>query len=272
MIIEALRAELYKLSRNRWSTFWAFGFMPLFALGIGLIEQIVVHGYLGDIIPFASPLRDSLDGLSMLSSSIFQLCGIAGAAIIFGGEYRWETWRAALTRVDRAPIMIAKMLAFAVAISISLLLCGVARLIVGFIDMGLTGSAVWPPVSAGEVALAHLIAFAATFLQMMVTAAFVALVCVITRAMTAGIVATLLVLFACEIASIRGNAGGDMNYLLFPNISGEAIRQSGDIVTGGRDGLLAIYALPGAAVLALWFFVLFAAALTLFLRQDLSKE
>ncbi len=272
MILEALRAELYKLSRNRWSTFWAYGFMPLFALGIGILEQIIFHVYMGDIIPFASPLHDSLGGLATFSVSFFQLCGIAGAAIIFGGEYRWETWRAALTRVDRVPIMTAKMLAFAIAIAVSLILCGVARLIVGFIDMGLTGSATWPPVDAGSIVLAHLIGFAASFLQVMVTAAFVMLVCVVSRAMTAGIVATLLVLVGCEIASIRGNMGDDPNYLAFPNISGEAVRQSANIVMGGQDGLLAHFALPGAAVLVLWFILLFGAALALFTRQDLSKE
>ena len=272
MIIEALRAELYKLSRNRWSTFWAFGFMPLFALGIGVIEQIVFHIYMGDILPFASPMQDSLGGLATFSASIFQLCGIAGAAIIFGGEYRWETWRAALTRVDRAPIMAAKMLAFALAISASLALCGVARLIVGFIDMGLTGFATWPPVDAGTIVLAHLIGFAASFLQIMVTAAFVMLVCVVSRAMTAGIVATLLTLVACEIASLRGNFGDDPTWLLFPNISGEAVRQSANITMGGRDGLLAHFAPLGAAALVLWFILLFGAALALFMRQDLSKE
>jgi ABC-2 type transport system permease protein len=272
MIIDALRAELYKLSRNRWSTFWAYGFMPLFALGMGILEQIVFHVYMGDIIPYASPLHESLGGLASFSVSFFQLCGIAGAAIIFGGEYRWETWRAALTRVDRAPIMAAKMIAFAIAIAVSLALCGVARLIVGFMDVGLTGAATWPPVDAGGVVLAHLIGFAASFMQIMVTAAFVMLVCVVSRAMTAGIVATLLVLVACEIASIRGNMGDDPNYLLFPSIAGDAVRQAGNIVMGGRDGLLAHFALPGAAALVLWFILLFAAALALFTRQDLSKE
>ena len=105
MIADALHAELYKLSRNRWSKFWAFGFMPAFALASGLIEQAYYHFSMGDIIPYAAPLWDSFSGFGTLSASIFQLCGIAGAAIIFGGEYRWETWRASLTPNDRMPLM-----------------------------------------------------------------------------------------------------------------------------------------------------------------------
>jgi len=272
MIAEALQAELYKLSRNRASTFWAFGFMPLFALGAGLLEQGFVHFYIGDIIPYASPLQDSLSGLASFSVSIFQICGIAGAAIIFGGEYRWETWRASLTRVDRIPAMIAKMIAFALAISASMILCSLARLIVGFIDMALTGNAVWPEVGAGEILLAHLVAFAASFLQIMVTAAFVMLVCIITRAMTAGIVATVLVLVACEIASIRGIAGGDAIYLLFPNIAGDAIRQAGQVIMMQREGLLAGFAPMAAPALLVEFLMLAGAAIVLFVGQDLSKE
>lgn len=272
MIAAALQAELYKLSHNRGSAFWAFGFMPLFALGSGLVEQIFVHFYIGDIIAYAAPLQDSLSGLASFSVSIFQICGIAGAAVIFGGEYRWETWRASLTRVDRIPAMIAKMIAFAIAISASLILCSLARLVVGFVDMVLTGSAVWPEVGVSEIMLAHLVAFTASFLQIMVTAALVMLVCVITRAMTAGIVATVLVLVACEIASIRGNAGGDPIWLLFPNIAGDAIRQAGQMIMMQREGLLAGYASMAAPVLVIEFLLLTAAAISLFVLQDLSKE
>lgn len=272
MILDALRAELYKLSRNGWSTFWAFGFMPAFALASGLIEQGVVHLHLGDVIPYAAPLEDSLKGMAMLSNSIFQLCAIAGAAILFGGEYRWETWRATLTRNDRIPVMLAKLIAFAILISASLLLASLARLIVGLVDAAFTGAARWPPVGAGDIVLAHLIGFSATLLQVMVTASFVMLVCVLSRAMTAGIVAGLLVLVAIEVASIRGNAGGDPIWTLFPNVAAAAIRQLGERTLGEADTLLHGFALPGLASLVLWFLAFAATALALFTLQDLSKE
>ncbi len=272
MILDALKTELYKLSRNRWSAFWAFGFMPLFALGSGLVEQFFTHLYLGDIIPYAAPLQDSLGGLATLSTSIFQLCAIAGAAIIFGGEYRWETWRATLTRNDRIPVMLAKLMAFAIAVSVSVILCSLARFIVGLVDMSLTGEARWPSVGAGDIALAHLIAFTATLAQVMVTASFVMLVAVLSRAMTAAIVAALLTLVAIEIASIRGNGGGDPVWALFPNLAGAGIRQSGERMMGEVDTLLHGFALPGAGALILWFAAFTTVALVLFTRQDLSKE
>ena len=155
MIANALGAELYKLSRNTWSLFWAFGFMPVFALASGLLEQAYTHFTAGDLIPYASPLWESFSGFATFSVSIFQICGIAGAAIIFAGEYRWETWRAMLTRNDRLPVMLAKLITFALAISASLVLCALARFIVGLVDAALTHDASWPRADTGGIALGH---------------------------------------------------------------------------------------------------------------------
>lgn len=272
MILDALRSELFKLGRNRWSLFWTFGLMPLFALVSGLVEQGLVHVWAGDLIPYASPLEESLGGLGFLSTSIAQLCAIVGAAILFAGEYRWETWRAILTRTERVPVLLAKMLAFAIAVSASILLCGLARLVVGMADAAMTARTTWPLVSAGEIALAHVLGFVATFLQLMATAACVMTVSVITRTMTAAIVAPLLVLVAGEISSIRYYMGGDPFGVVFPNIAGASIRQFGQGVMGEPDVLLPHLAVPGAAALAGWFALFLTIALLAFRRQDLSRE
>ena len=47
MILAALRSELFKLGRNRWSLFWAFGLPPTFAViagfGMGLSERVKAY-------------------------------------------------------------------------------------------------------------------------------------------------------------------------------------------------------------------------------------
>ncbi|MCF8509803.1 MAG: hypothetical protein K9G83_13760, partial [Hyphomonadaceae bacterium] len=62
MISQAFGAEIFKLSRNRWSLFWAFGFMPVFGLASGLIEETAVRAYVGDVLPYANPIRFAYDG------------------------------------------------------------------------------------------------------------------------------------------------------------------------------------------------------------------
>ena len=88
MIGQAFGAEIFKLSRNRWSLFWAFGFMPVFGLVSGLIEETAVRAYVGDVLPYANPIRFAYDGLGTMQSSLFQIFAVVGAAILFAGEYR----------------------------------------------------------------------------------------------------------------------------------------------------------------------------------------
>jgi hypothetical protein len=61
MIGQAFRAELFKLWRNRWSLFWAFGFMPVFGLVAGLIEETSVRAYVGEQAKFLA----SADGQAL---------------------------------------------------------------------------------------------------------------------------------------------------------------------------------------------------------------
>lgn len=272
MILAALSSELFKLTHNRWSMISAFGLMPAFTLLAGLLEQVFGHFFAGDLIPYAAPLEESLLGLGAISPSIAQLGAIVGAAILFGGEYRWETWRAVLTRTERVPIMLAKMIAFAIAAGVSILLCGAARFAVGLVDAALTGGAVWPKAGGLAIILAHLLGFAATFLQVMATGACVMLVSVMTRTMTAAIVAPVILLVTGEILSIRYYAGSDLLGVIFPNIAGAGVRQLGQALLGDHDVLLPHLALPGAALLLVWFALFFGLALAAFVRQDLSRE
>ena len=113
--------------------------MPVFGLVSGLIEETAVRAYVGDVLPYANPIRFAYDGLGTMQSSIFQIFAIVGAAILFAGEYRWETWRAILPRNDRTAVMFAKLLVFALAIAASILACGIGRWLVGLYDAMLTG-------------------------------------------------------------------------------------------------------------------------------------
>lgn len=272
MILEAVRAEIFKLLHNRWSAFWAFGFMPVFALVSGLIEQTWMHTYVPDFFFYAAPATEGVLGLSTIESSVFQLFAIIGAAILFAGEYRWETWRAILPRNSRINVMIAKFATFTLALAISILACGVARFFVGLYDAALTGTATWP-ASIGSLLLAILLGFTATFMQAMVTAAFVLLVAVVTRSMMAAIIAPFMVLVAVEIGSLRYRFDPtDLTGSLFPNLAGRSLREMANSAMGDPDMTVPYLATPGALAMIGWFALFTAAALFLFRRQDLSRE
>jgi ABC-2 type transport system permease protein len=289
VILDALRAELLKLARNRWSTFWAYGFAPLFTLLSGLLVQFVFR--LTDeagMFNAAAPISSIRDGLASYSSLFLQIFPIAGAAILFAGEYRWETWRAILTRNDRTSIMLAKLIAFVVAAVLSILACGIAGAIVGFVDASQAANIVWPRADSGLIALSLAMSFGGAFLQLMATAGLVMILAVFSRAIIAAIIGPFLILSVTEIASLRFRLPDLRDWApLFPNLAADAIHQvshnmldnSGATLSdlarsalGGAASYAQKVAPLGAAALVVWAVLLTAAAIFIFRRQDLSKE
>jgi ABC-2 type transport system permease protein len=269
VIGQALGAEIFKLSRNRWSLFWAFGFMPVFALASGLIEETAVRAYVGDVLPYANPIRYAYDGLGTMQSSIFQVFAIVGAAILFAGEYRWETWRAILPRNDRTAIMCAKLLVFALAVAASIVACGLGRWLVGLYDAMLTGQSDAP----ADALTGLLTGFSAAFLQLMVTGTLVMLVAVVSRSLMAAVVGPLVILVAVDLSAIRFRLEtGELWLAALPNFAGRAMRELGLAVMGEPDAIGLHLAAPGAIAMALWAALLALAAIVVFQRQDLSRE
>ena len=276
MMTEAFRAEWLKLTKNRWSMFWAWGFVPLLTLVLGVLVETFSRGTSGGaMLGYAAPIATTLDGLGSYGNIFLRLFPIAGAATLFAGEYRWETWRAILPRNERSAIMLAKLCVFAAAGAISILLCGVAGFLTGLYEGVLFHSLHWPTAGAGEVTLALAIGFAASFLQLMATAGVVILIAVISRSMIASIIGGFSVFLASELLSaflrVRMSSASEIMALL-PNVAGDALRQLAGAIRGDPDAIGVHLALPGAAALMTWCIALSAAAIVLFRRQDLSRE
>jgi ABC-2 type transport system permease protein len=275
MIIDALRAEILKLTKNRWSMFWTFGFVPLFTFAMGLLfETFVRTPANGPLANVTSPMNATLDGLSAFNNSFLQIFPIAGAAILFAGEYRWETWRAILPRNERTAILLAKLLTFALAVAAGILLSGILGWLVSTYDLlVLHATPHAPPAGAGKIALALFVAFGGSFLQVMATAALVMFVAVVSRAMIASIIAPFMILIAAALAASRIRIPrADLSAAAYPSIAGTSIDQMARAITGDPDAIGIHLAVPSAAALVLWCIVLSAAAIYLFRDQNLARE
>jgi ABC-2 type transport system permease protein len=275
VILEALRSEILKLTKNRWSMFWAFGFVPVFTLIMGLVFETFVRtngsGPFGNV---TSPMSATLDGLSAFNNSFLQIFPIAGAAILFAGEYRWETWRAILPRNARSAILLAKLLTFALALAAGIILSGVLGWLVSTYDLlVLHATPHAPRAGAGEIILALLIAFGGNFLQAMAVAALVMFTAVVSRAMIASIIAPFMILTLAALAASRIRIpSADLSAAAYPSIAGTSIDQMARAISGDPDAIGIHLALPSAAALILWCIVFCAAAIVLFRRQDLPRE
>jgi ABC-2 type transport system permease protein len=276
MILDALRSEILKLTKNRWSMFWAFGFVPLFTLAMGILVETFLRSSAsaGPLANVTAPLNSALDGLSAFNNVFLQIFPIAGAAILFAGEYRWETWRAILPRNERSAVLLAKLIAFALAVAAGILLSGFFGWLVAVYDLIVLGATPhWPRAGAGDVILALFIAFGGSFLQVMASAALVMFTAIVSRAMIASIIAPFMILIALALAASRVRLpGADLSAAGFPSIAGTSIDQMARATLGDPDAIGVHLAVPGAGALLLWCIVLAVGALLLFSRQDLSRE
>lgn len=266
MIADALRAELFRARRNRVTLFWAYGFVPLFGLLSGLVLEMVMRVDVGAMPGAIDPLRLALNSLASAGNPIAGLVYAIGAASLFAGDYRWESWRLATPRNSRANLILAKFGTFAALAAFSLLLSMLANVVSGFYQPLRFGAPIaWPRDPAAILTL--LAAFGGSLLEMLVLGAVAALGAIATRALIGGALPAFLLFLILFFVIGYLNAPPALDrFLLAPPQAGDAIRSW----ASGR--LAGDVAFAGAAVLVGWSAVLIAAGVALFDRQDLARE
>lgn len=266
MIADALRAELFRARRNRVALFWAYGFVPLFTLIVGLVLDMAMRVDAGATLGVADPVRAALRGAAAAGNPIAGLFYAIGAASLFAGDYRWESWRLATPRNSRANLILAKFGSFALLSGASLLLSILAEVASGFYQPLRFGAPIaWPEGIAplGTV----LLALAGSLLEMLVLGSIAALGAVATRSLIGGALPAFL------LGLMQSFGLGFLNpptaldrWLLMPAQAGDALRG------WAAGGVPADIAIAAAAVLAGWTLLLGAATLLLFRSQDLARE
>ena len=124
MLADAIRAEGYRLSKNRTAVLWSVLFVPLIALVLSVIANLVLDAN-------AAKLTTSPDGPAELKAMVAggvldmgpalvevagKLAGppillfmLIGAATVYAGDYRWETWRLISARNGRTNLLLGKV-------------------------------------------------------------------------------------------------------------------------------------------------------------------
>lgn len=282
MLTDAVAAEAFKLQRNFRILFWGFLFIPLLALAAGLFSEFVLEGQLPPEARAASAdlAQQGLNAFRDAASPLTILFALIGAAVLFAGEYRWETWRLMAPRNTRVNHLAGKVVVFAVASLATVLLTGLAGLLAGLVGGLATGGGVeW---NAGEGYFGRLLGYAGlAWLMLLQAGAVAALAGVATRS----IMAALMVPIGLGIAQAVLHAQTAMarmvepseveawRLLALPSMSGDLIRAwlGGQMMLPGQAVTPAI-ALTALACLLAWLAAGFGGAVALFRWQDLSKE
>ncbi|HZW17025.1 MAG TPA: hypothetical protein VFF66_12345 [Brevundimonas sp.] len=291
MLVDAIRAEGFRLSKNRTALFWSVLFVPLITVAIGAITQFVIKANAAALLADkdAPPgLREmTLTGGELdMAQSMVEAAGslanplvlafvLIGAATLYAGDYRWETWRLISARNSRSNLLLGKVATVAGLALLAMLFMLVAAVVENFIRasifertllFGATGEALGQFVAQFGLSWLRILQFtmigmlAATVTRSLLAALFVPLVLGVAQYFSPQMLIPMGIMPDAWLA-----------VLINPGAAAESI---GSAIAGGERAA----ALPAGIILkswislAIWTLLPLAGALAWFRKQDLSKE
>lgn len=287
MLADAIRSESYRLLQNRTAVFWSVFFVPVIGLALSTVSFFLLKSKVAQINGGPLPPELSLGGPLDLGQSIASNAGelanpailaflLIGAATLYAGDYRWETWRLISARNSRPNLLLGK-------VGVLKLLTLAAMLV--FLASGAVSEAIKAAIfvrpmtftfgatEASQFGLLFLLSFvrvvqflmisllAATVTRSLLAALFIPVVLGVSQSFLSGPFAPMLGLETSDW----------LTQLLAPGLAFDTLKA---LIKGGMEAA----ALPdGVAIkaitsLALWSLIPLAAAIAWFSRQDLSKE
>jgi ABC-2 type transport system permease protein len=231
------------------------------------VRIVLRRGVAGETtVDLANRAMGAVAGASGPITALFLLLG---AAAIFAGDYRWETWRLITPRNSRINLLTAKLIVFAEVAAWSLLLTAVTAVLAGLFG-GVTNHStlVGPaagPAFVGQYAGVMLV----TWLEVLVIGGLAALIGVLTRSTLGAVIAGLVIVSVQSTLAATLHAA-TWKALLIPAFAGRTLKTflaaPAEVrPDGGPAGLALVFLLA-------WLVILAGGAAALFRRQDLTKE
>ncbi|MGO4409185.1 MULTISPECIES: ABC transporter permease subunit [unclassified Brevundimonas] len=287
MLADAVRSEFYRLLQNRTAVFLSVFFVPIVGLAISILGFLLIKSKAAQISGGNLPSELSLGGPLDLGAALAGNAGdlanpailaflLIGAATLYAGDYRWETWRLISARNTRPNLLLGKVgvvkfLALA-AMLVFLLIGSVSDVAKGLIfDRPMTFG--FGAQQAAQFGLLFLLSFVRVVQFLMISL----LAATLTRSLLAALFIPLVVgvgqfFLGGPFAPMLGLEPGDwLTQLLLPGTAFETLKA---LIKGGMEAstLPAGVMVKAIASLALWSLAPLAAAIAWFSRQDLSKE
>jgi ABC-2 type transport system permease protein len=285
MLADAIRAEAYRFSLNRFQVFVTVVLTPLlFAIGGALFHIISksrgdeAAAEVGLTLPASTEAVNLAGAFSFAAAGsangVILICMLIGAATIYAGDYRWESWRLISARNDRVSLILAKLgvvKLLAIAVSLMFLAASFVFLIAQALVYERGMSFAIDGDEAGRAALTWLLSY--------VRIVQFTLIALLTAVMTRSLLAALFVPWALGFAQgILGTAMPLLGWepqmwlpqLLLPGLAYDTLK---DAVNGALEAPLTDATVWRSLTgLALWSVLPLVGALAWFRRQDLSKE
>lgn len=285
MLADAISAETFKLTKNWKTSFFAFLFLPLVGMLIGLVSEFWLEEAfnpndggpsLSDLVAF--DIGQAMVGsIQQASNPLLILFCLIGAAVIFAGEYRWETWRLMIPRNSRANHLTGKIIVYAGACGLSLFLTAFLGFVTGFLGALVDGQRIVGGMDADTLWLAAG-SFGIGWLNLLQAGAVAILAGVLSRSILAALMVPLGIGLAQSIlhgitnASVAPDQMEWWRPFLMPSLAADVLRATLQPAPIPQMEMPRGLVWGSIASFATWILAGYGGALALFLRQDLSKE
>lgn len=281
-MLDAIYAEVIKLRRHRatWLMVWIF---PI-AIASIVIAALLYHAIAGPGAP--SPAKGAA---AWLADSTFLLrfpgsgagrCLTAGfAALVFAGEYGWNTWKLVIPARVRWQLIVAKWAVTLGFVFAALVAADVIGLIATWIGT-MQGDAVPTGVTLGDILAAHLRAAGFAMVPIVYTVACAALFAILSQSLLAAVILSIVLVILEGVLPLVAIFG----YVRAPGLTlflvktlpfyhlinvGAWARGAGLTMPLGPDGV-AMSLATSLAALGGWIAAAGTVTLARFTRQDLN--
>lgn len=203
-MINLIRAELTKIGKNRVLTFFTVGLIPILAFVLLNLLAILGAGglWISDINEVnwqEQVILTLLFANQIFSQALFIILG----AVSFGGEYRWNTWKAIVPRNHRRNIVLSKFIIIAIMILVAIQVTAILTMMGSWEVATFTGvplvKGIWNNVGL-SFAQQYIIATVALFYTYMIGAIYAGIAAIQTKSTGAGIVLGVLIAFADNVS------------------------------------------------------------------------
>lgn len=196
-MLDAFSAETLKLRRHRatWFLVWIFPIGALILYSAAILIQLSRGLPPTPVAPELDAWMNSATNFWGLPRSGFgRIIVTSYVAIVFAGEYAWNTWKLIVPHRARPSLLAAKFAVSVLLLYAAFIAAALLVNLLGWLGDSVRGNPLPEGISAGAIAMAHLQGFATTLPGVLLSAAIAALAAILTRSTAAAIVIGIIVI------------------------------------------------------------------------------
>jgi ABC-type transport system involved in multi-copper enzyme maturation permease subunit len=283
-MLDSLSAETLKLTRHKatWFLVWLY---PILFLALFLISIAIGFAHSGDPakpVTAATWIAQTAIIWKLPTQTIGRFLIAAYVAVVFAGEYGWNTWKLIVPHRARASLIAAKFATIVLLFAAALSLTAGISILFTWLEGVVTGHPAPAGISAAALVQAHARTALAGLAPFLFTLASISLAAVLTRSMVAalviGIVVTMVEQLLVNLGPLLYVYAPGLVWALFHALPGYHLANLTSWIAEGSARSIAfpdrgIVALPwtiSLGVAAAWTAALTAATFATFRGQDIN--